>query len=106
MCETLISEPSLYLLSVIIYLPSSPGSVGCQAQLSTGPESSSQVWLPTGRKQIPSVTATQIRSRVRGFVVYTTLRVYLLFNLVYYLTPSNIKYWATNWFLCAINSLL
>ena len=39
MCETLISEPSLYLLSVIIYLPSSPGSVGCQAQLSTGPES-------------------------------------------------------------------
>ena len=65
-----------------------------------------KVWLPTGRKQIPSVTVTQIRSHVRGFVIYTTLRVYLLFNLVYYLTPSNIKYWATNWFLCAINCLL
>lgn len=38
-CEELISEPSLYLLSVIIYSPSSSGSIGCQVQLSTEPES-------------------------------------------------------------------
>ena len=37
--EELISEASLYLLSVIIYSPSSSGRIGCQAQLSTEPES-------------------------------------------------------------------